>query len=89
MNDGFSLQIKSTVNSYVKIGMFIGLPAIILIMSPILHESLINCSMVHENNQTSKKYPFVYDICLKPVELLQGTLALIFGALLWAISSGT
>jgi len=81
------VKIKSTVNSYVKIGIFIGLPAIILIMSPILHESLINCSMVKESNQTSQKYPLVYDICLKPVELLQGTLALIFGALLWAISS--
>lgn len=76
--------------------MLIGFPALILIMSPILSESLVNCSMKSESalmnitNQTSpqKKYPVVYDICLDPVDLLKGTIALIFGSTLWAISSG-
>ena len=97
-NLSISFQIKSTINSYVKIGICIGLLAVLLVMSPILHESLVNCSTAqhpsaqNRTNQTvspPKKYPIVYDICLDPVDLLQATVALVCGSLLWAISSGT
>ncbi|XP_065051025.1 uncharacterized protein LOC135680776 [Rhopilema esculentum] len=87
------VKIKSTMSSYVKIGMIFGFPSIILIMSPILHESLVNCSKleVYKNftNQTSshKKFPVIYDICLKPEDLFFGTLALFAGSFLWAVSS--
>ena len=78
----------------MKIGMIFGFPSIVLIMSPILHESLVNCSKLEVSrnftNQTSsqKKFPVIYDICLKPEDLCFGTLALLAGSFLWAVSSG-
>ena len=75
--------------------MVVGFPALILVMAPILHESLYNCSTaVKSQNMTTngtlpkRSYPKVYDICLAPEELIVGTLALIGGSFLWAASTG-
>ncbi len=88
------------MNSYVKFGMVIGLLGFLLVMSPILHETLANCNLKRTdsgsgtnstNNTTPVKkrtYSEIYDICLKPLELVYGVLALVSAAFLWAISTG-
>eukprot|EP00794_Sanderia_malayensis_P016934 gene16934-18641_t len=95
------VKIKSTINSYVKIGMVLGFISVIMIVVPVIQQSSANCNSISGNatsanstmslNNTTpnyrRTYSEVYDACLHPVELTYGMLALVFGSILWAIST--